>query len=75
MDKVTLKQLRENANLTQKKAAESLKVNKNYISMLENGSRNPSDKMKYQLAQLYGCTISDIFLAAQTTKCDSKEET
>ena len=44
-------------------------MNKNYISMIENGSRNPSDKMKNELAKIYKCSIIDIFLSIETTKC------
>lgn len=73
MKRYTLKELREKNNLTQKEVAEGLKVNKNYISMIENGSRNPSDKMKNKLAKIYKCSIVDIFLSLQTTKCCTKK--
>lgn len=69
MKKYTLKELREKNNLTQKEVSEKLGVNKNYISMIENGSRNPSDKMKNELAKIYKCSVVDIFLSIQTTKC------
>ncbi len=68
MKKYSLKELRENNNLTQKEVSERLGVNKNYISMLENGTRNPSDKMKNELAKIYKCSVVDIFLSIQTTK-------
>lgn len=68
MKKNTLKELREKNNLTQKEVAEKLGINKNYISMIENGTRNPSDKMKNELAKIYKCSIVDIFLSIQTTK-------
>lgn len=74
MKRYTLKELREKNNLTQKEVAEGLKVNKNYISMIENGSRNPSDKMKNKLAKIYKCSIVDIFLSLQTTKCCFKNK-
>ena len=69
MKKYTLKQLREKNNLTQKEVSEKLGMNKNYISMIENGSRNPSDKMKNELAKIYKCSVVDIFLSTQATKC------
>lgn len=68
MERYTLKQLREKNELTQKEVSEKLGVNKNYISMIENGSRNPSDKMKNELAKIYKCSAVDIFLSTQTTK-------
>lgn len=73
MKKYTLKELREKNNLTQKEVSEKLGINKNYLSMMENGSRNPSDKMKNELAKLYKCSVVDIFLSIQTTKCLLKE--
>lgn len=69
MKKYTLKELRERNNLTQKEVAEKLGINKNYLSMMENGTRNPSDKMKDELARIYKCSAVDIFLSIQTTKC------
>ena len=72
MKKYTLKELREKNNLTQKEVSEKLGVNKNYISMIENGSRNPSDKMKNELAKIYKCSVVDIFFSIQTTKCLTK---
>ena len=74
MKKITLKDLREKNNLTQKEVAEKLGINKNYVSMIENGSRNPSDKMKNELAKIYKCPVVDIFLSVQTTKCLSKQK-
>ena len=68
MKKYTLKELREKNNLTQKEVSERLGVNKNYISMIENGTRNPSDKMKNELAKIYKCTVIDIFLSIQAKK-------
>lgn len=64
-----LKELREKAKLTQKYVAEKTNVTETYISLLENGNRNPSDKMKKQLAELYKVKVTDIFLAIELTKC------
>lgn len=64
-----LKELREKVNLTQKEVAEKTDVTETYISLLENGNRNPSDKMKKQLAELYNVKVTDIFLATELTKC------
>lgn len=72
MKKYSLKERREKNGLTQKQVAEQLKINKNYLSMLENGTRNPSDKMKEKLSNLYKCSVADIFLSIQTTKCLNK---
>ncbi len=65
----TLKQLRENKKMTQEQASKELNITKEYLSMLERAERNPSDKMKEKMANLYECKIIDIFLACKETKC------
>ena len=65
-----LSKARERADgLTQKQVAKKLDTTITYISLIENGGRNPSDKMKEKMAKLYGCSIADIFLAIKLTKC------
>ena len=65
---MTLKQLREKRNLTQEEASKILDINKCYLSQLENGIRNPSDKMKKKMAKLYQVEATEIFLACNLTK-------
>lgn len=69
-----LKTIREDNGFTQKEVAKQLDTTITYISMIENGSRNPSDKMKEKMAKLYGCSIADIFLAIKLTKCLENEK-
>ena len=64
----TLKELRENKSLTQEQAAKILDVTKEYLSMLERGKRNPSDKMKERMCDLYNCKIEQIFSACRGTR-------
>ena len=64
----TLKDLRENKSLTQEQAAKILDVTKEYLSMLERGKRNPSDKMKERMCDLYNCKIEQIFSACRGTR-------
>ena len=64
----TLQELRKDNNLTQEQTANRLKITKEYLSMLENGDRNPSDSLKEKMAKLYDCSIADIFLAINSTK-------
>ncbi len=73
MNKKTLQELRKNKNLTQEQVAKILSIRKEYLSMLENGTRNPSDTLKEKMSKLYGCTISDIFLAINSTKCLNRQ--
>ena len=68
MKKRTLKDLREDKDLTQEQAAKILTITKEYLSMLENGFRNPSDTLKEKMAKLYSCNRVDIFLAINSTK-------
>ena len=66
--KKKLQKLRIDKNLTQDQAAKILGIRKEYLSMLENGERNPSDNLKEKMAKLYNCEIADIFLAINSTK-------
>ena len=71
----TLQDLRREKNLTQEQTAKILTINKIYLSMLENGSRNPSDSLKMKMSKLYGCSIADIFLAIKSTnRLKNKED-
>lgn len=64
----TLQELRKEKNLTQEQTSKILAITKEYLSMLENGDRNPSDSLKEKMAKLYNCEISDIFLSINSTK-------
>lgn len=66
--KKTLQELRRDKNLTQEQASKILAITKEYLSMLENGDRNPSDNLKKKMAKLYNCSIADIFLSINSTK-------
>lgn len=68
MKNKTLQELRNNKKLTQEQASKLLTITKEYLSMLENGDRNPSDNLKEKMAKLYNCDIADIFLAINSTK-------
>lgn len=69
MKRKTLQQLRIDKSLTQEQASKLLGITKEYLSMLENGDRNPSDNLKIKMCKLYNCEIADIFLAINSTKC------
>lgn len=68
MKNINLQSLRINKGLTQEQASKILGIRKEYLSMLENGDRNPSDSLKEKMAKLYNCEIVDIFLAINSTK-------
>lgn len=64
-----LRELRESKKLTQEQASNKLNITKEYLSMIERAERNPSDSLKEQMAELYGISIGNIFLAIKQTKC------
>ena len=74
LKKKTLQELRKDKLLTQEQASRLLSITKEYLSMLENGDRNPSDNLKEKMAKLYNCSIADIFLAINSTKCLKQKE-
>ena len=49
MKEMTFKELRLKNKLTQEQVAEKSGFSKDYISMIERGERNPSDKAKLYL--------------------------
>lgn len=63
-----LQDLRNKKGLTQEQTSKILGITKEYLSMLENGDRNPSDSLKKKMIKLYDCSIEDIFLAISSTK-------
>lgn len=69
MKNFTLKELRKRKKLNINQVAEKLNISKTYVHLLENGQRNPSDKLKIKMAELYGVSATTIFLASHTTKC------
>lgn len=71
---MTLAELRNKKKLTQEQAAKMLEINKKYLSMLENGNKNPSDKLKLKMSKIYGVSATQIFLAVQTTKSRIESE-
>lgn len=74
MRKNTLQDFRIQKGLTQEELAKLTETTKEYISLLERGKRNPSDKMKAKLAKIFDVEIVQIFLAVQRTKCCTKDK-
>ena len=74
MRKDILQDFRIQKGLTQEELAKLTETTKDYISLLERGKRNPSDKMKAKLAKIFDVEIVQIFLAVQRTKCCTKDK-
>ena len=72
MKEMTFKELRLKSKLTQVELAKKSGYSKDYISMIEVGKRNPSDKAKEKFAEIFGVSIYQIFLAIQRTKSTIK---
>lgn len=66
---MNLKDLRIKAHLTQEQTSKLTGLSIKFISDMENGRRNPSDKTKIKLAKAYRVKPVDIFEACQRTKC------
>lgn len=49
-----IKQIRNDAQLTQTEFAEKLGLTKNYISLVENGNREPSDRTISDICRVFG---------------------
>ena len=73
MKDVTFKELRLKNKLTQEQLAEKSGYSKDYISMIERGERNPSDKAKAVFAKIFNVNIVQIFLSIQRTISTTKE--
>ena len=69
LKKVTLQEIRLKRKLTQEQASKALGITKEYLSALERAERNPSDKLKAKMAELYKVSDVEIFLACKETKC------
>jgi transcriptional regulator with XRE-family HTH domain len=61
-----IKNLRENANLTQKDLADYLSVDQSLISKFEKGERSISSDMLEKLAILFCCPLSTLMSNEQT---------
>ncbi len=57
---ITMKAARVNANLTQREAANALKISKNTLLNYELGRSIPKVDMARKMAALYGLAVSDI---------------
>lgn len=72
MKEISFKELRIKNKMTQEQLAEKSGFSKDYISMLERGERNCSDKAKEIFAKIFNVPIVQIFLALQRTKSTAK---
>lgn len=57
-----IKELREEAKLTQQELGEKLTVSRQTIMSLENGKYNPSIILAFKIANIFGRSIEEIFI-------------
>ncbi|NLB18346.1 MAG: helix-turn-helix transcriptional regulator [Syntrophomonadaceae bacterium] len=68
-----LRELREQANLTQEELAGRVGVSRQTIISLERGRYNPSLVLAYDLARVFGLKIEDVFLLDEKEGRDTGE--
>jgi putative transcriptional regulator len=56
-----IKELREKHGLTQQVLADKVGVTRQTILFLEKGKYNPSLRLAYKIARVFGVTIEDVF--------------
>ena len=67
--KTRIKELREKNGLTQEVLAHKVNVTRQTILFLEKGKYNPSLRLAYKIARVFGLTIEDVFsFEDETTK-------
>lgn len=62
MDQKPMRTLRQIAGLTQKDAAQALKVSPKTLIQWEKGRTYPNTKQLAEMAVLYRCTLSDFLI-------------
>lgn len=65
---MTLAEMRKKKKLTMAEASRRIGITETYLYYLENGKRKPSDKLKFQIAKVYGVSPTTIFLNVNLTK-------
>lgn len=61
-----IKYLRQNRKWSQEDLALGANVNKNYISDLENGRRNPSLEILERIAAAFGISLAELFKGVES---------
>lgn len=67
-----LKEMRKLKGKSQEQLAVACGVTVRYIAFLESGDRKPSLDLAFSLANELECSIEDIFLPSECTKCTSQ---
>lgn len=65
--KTRMKELRSEHKMSQADLAKRVNVRRETIVFLEQGKYNPSLKLAYQIAQVFNCSIEEVFLFSEST--------
>ena len=69
-----LTELRKNAGFkTAKETAEYLEISEGMVYQMEEGYKRPSSKLAIKMAELFNCSLEDIFLPFDTTNSDNNK--
>lgn len=60
--------IREKANLSPIETARKLGITYAYLNYIEKGQRNPGDRLKEKICDLYGIDMNTLFLSLKSTK-------
>ncbi|MFX0139182.1 MAG: helix-turn-helix transcriptional regulator [Candidatus Hodarchaeota archaeon] len=71
--KTTIKEIRENLNLTQQDLADSIGVSRQTIYFLEKGKYNPSLTISFKIAEVLKKPLNEIFYQEPIIKDELKE--
>jgi putative transcriptional regulator len=66
---LTLKEIREKSNKTQKQISEALGITESYYCLIENNKRKLSLEHAYKLSKIYQVSMDEIFLSTNFTVC------
>jgi len=61
------KKLRLRAGIDIEEATNLLQISKSMIYKIEQGYKNPSDKLKQKMIKIYGCSVQEVFSALNIT--------
>lgn len=71
---MTLRELRQNAGLTQADVEKKFDVNQSAVSYWESGKTKPCKKHRVKLEKLYGCTEEQILTAIEETARKNRKD-
>jgi putative transcriptional regulator len=72
---MTIKNLREQAKLNTKEAAEKLSISLSMLYKIEQGQKKPGRELIKKISKVYSCSVEDIFFAINDTNSENNIHT